>query len=266
VTRIKVYDRFSFATEAFRLIERVPTEEWEGLKANAIQYLQAGKYSIDAEETLRDGGFALWKANNKSNKTGDFEVLFRTAKIPEYVAFERQYHDVRFTWVSRALDLLGHSIWYIAVDLDASEEVKSVQVPALKITSETVDRALNDAETLIRANGAASGLDRVHTAFHGYLQAVCEEANLTFTHDSGITFLFQLIRKEHPKLKFADYEAATRTEPIHRSMSKIVDTLDSLRNQNSLAHPNELLLGEAEAMLTINSVRTLLHYLNNKLA
>jgi Abortive infection C-terminus len=55
-------------------------------------------------------------------------------------------------------------------------------------------------------------------------------------------------------------------EPIHRSMSKIVDILDSLRNQNSLAHPNELLLGEAEAMLTINSVRTSLHYLNNKLA
>src|SRR5262249_18023589 len=117
--------------------------------------------------------------------------------------------------VSRALELLGHSIWYIAVDLDASEGIRSVQIPALKITSETVDRALSDAETLIRANGAASGLDRVHTAFHGYLQTVCEEANLTFTPDSSITFLFQLIRKDHPKLKFANYEAAAKIEPIH---------------------------------------------------
>jgi hypothetical protein len=37
-----------------------------------------------------------------------------------------------------------------------------------------------------------------------------------------------------------------------------------LRNQASVAHPNVDLLAEPEAMLFINSVRCLLHYLNAK--
>jgi hypothetical protein len=264
ITRVKLYDRFSFHTEVFSLIERVPAEEWENLKGNAIRYLQAGKYSSDAEDTLRNGGFELWRASNKSYKQ-EFEILYRTAKIPEYVVLEGQFKDARFSWIATTLEKLGHPIWYIAADLDASEEVQSVSVPTLKITSEAVDRALSDAESLIRANGATSGLDRVHTAFHGYLRAVCEEANINFAADSGITHLFQLIRAGHPKLRLSDPEAAKRMDQIHRGMARVVDALNPLRNQSSMAHPNDPLLDEPEAMLAINCVRTLLHYLNGKL-
>ncbi|HVS87999.1 MAG TPA: abortive infection family protein [Candidatus Acidoferrum sp.] len=264
VTRIKIYDRFSFNTEVFNLVERALAGEWESLKGSAIRYLQAGKYSPDAEDTLRNGGFELWKAKNKSYKQ-EFEVLYKTAKIPEYVMLEGLFKDARFTWIAAALEKLGHPIWYIAADLDASEEVQSVPVPTLKITSEAVDRALSDAESLIRANGATSGLDRVHTAFHGYLRAVCEEANINFAADSEITHLFQLIRASHPKLRLADPEAAKRMDQIHRGMARIVDALNPLRNQSSMAHPNDPLLDEPEAMLAINCVRTLLHYLNSRL-
>jgi hypothetical protein len=34
----------------------------------------------------------------------------------------------------------------------------------------------------------------------------------------------------------------------------------------SLAHPNECLIGEPEAMLVVNATRTILHYLDAKLA
>lgn len=44
----------------------------------------------------------------------------------------------------------------------------------------------------------------------------------------------------------------------------IVDALNPLRNRASLAHPNESLLAEPEAMLVINSVRTLLHYIDSR--
>jgi hypothetical protein len=264
ITRVKLYDRFSFHTEVFSLIERVPTEKWENLKGNAIRYLQAGKYSLEGEETLKNDGFELWKATNKSYKK-EFEVLYRTAKIPEYVVLEGQAKDARFSWIATALEKLGHPIWCIAADLDASEEVQSVPVPTLRITSEAVDRALSDAESLIRANGATSGLDRVHTAFHGYLRAVCTEANINFAADSGITHLFQLLRASHPKLQLADTQAAKRMDQIHRGMARIVDALNPIRNQSSLAHPNDPLLDEPEAMLAINCVRTLLHYLNSRL-
>jgi len=48
-------------------------------------------------------------------------------------------------------------------------------------------------------------------------------------------------------------------------MAQIVDVLNPVRNQKSRAHPNEDLLEEPETMLFVNAVRTLLHYLNDKM-
>jgi hypothetical protein len=48
-------------------------------------------------------------------------------------------------------------------------------------------------------------------------------------------------------------------------MATVVDVLNPLRNKASVAHPNEQLLAEPEALLVINSVRTLLNYLDLKL-
>jgi hypothetical protein len=51
-------------------------------------------------------------------------------------------------------------------------------------------------------------------------------------------------------------------DQVLRCISKIVDAVDSIRNQKSLAHPNPVLLEDPEAMLAINCIRTMLHYLN----
>jgi hypothetical protein len=51
---------------------------------------------------------------------------------------------------------------------------------------------------------------------------------------------------------------------ILRAMGAILDALNPLRNKASVAHPNPVLLPETEAMLVINSVRTILHYLDEK--
>ncbi len=58
------------------------------------------------------------------------------------------------------------------------EGMEGVAAPSPAITSNVVDRAISDAETLIRTTGATSGVDRIHTALHGYLRAVCDDAEL----------------------------------------------------------------------------------------
>ena len=45
-----------------------------------------------------------------------------------------------------------------------------------------------------------------------------------------------------------------------------MDALNPARNRGSVAHPNEELLDPDEAMLFINSARTVLQYLDAKLA
>lgn len=69
-----------------------------------------------------------------------------------------------------------------------------------------------------------------------------------------------LLKEKHSALATKD----TNTEHILKSMANILDKLNPLRNNSSLAHPNEVLLGPDEAMLVINTVNTLLGYLNNK--
>lgn len=142
---------------------------------------------------------------------------------------------------------------------------EAVMAPTLRVTSSTVERAISDAESLIRTNGPTSGVDRIHTALHGYLIAVCEEAGIAHAKRPTTMELFSLIRNRHAAFHSTEAQAS-ETVTILRSLSKLIDTLNSVRNEASLAHSNEQLLDEPEAFLMINAARTVLHYLDAKLA
>lgn len=139
-----------------------------------------------------------------------------------------------------------------------------VATPRPSITSDVVERALNDAETLIEKHDATSGIDRVHTAFHGFLQAVCNASSIPFSKDANMPALLAAIRDNHPMfaVKGPRDEEITR---VIRSLGTIIDALNTIRNRASIAHPNPELLGATEAMLMVNVVRSLLHYLDTKL-
>ncbi len=146
---------------------------------------------------------------------------------------------------------------------DQLESSSSVAFVATSITSDVVERAINDAETLIRTRGATSGVDRLHTALHGYLRKTCVDAAIAFDDGATMTTLFKRIRADHPAFQ-EDGPRAQDITQIMRAMSSIMDALNPLRNNASVAHPNEILLDEPEAMLAINAARTILHYLDAK--
>jgi hypothetical protein len=140
-----------------------------------------------------------------------------------------------------------------------------VPAPRLATTSAVVERALRDAEELLARNGATSCVDRVHTALHGYLREVCAAAGLEAPADAGLPLLLKTLRERHPSFtapspRFEDITA------VLRSLGSIVDKLNPIRNTATVAHPNDDLLPTAEAMLVVNAVRTILHYVEAKLA
>lgn len=139
-----------------------------------------------------------------------------------------------------------------------------IESPVLKVTSDVVARAINDARQLIKENGATSGVDRVHTALHGYLKAICEENNILHPEDPTINQLYKAIRDNHPSLKSSNPHEQENVDKILRSLSGALDALNPLRNKSSLAHPNKNLLNEEEATFVINTAYTILHYLNSK--
>jgi len=148
---------------------------------------------------------------------------------------------------------------------DRLEGVCPVSSKKPAITSAVVERAIDDAEQLLEKTGATSAVDRLHTVLHGYLRAVCDDARITYSKNTMMSGLFSLIRNQHPT--FADL--GPRKDEILRvlrSMSGIMDLLNPIRNESSVAHPNKDLLDPPEAALVINTARTILHYLDMKLA
>ena len=144
------------------------------------------------------------------------------------------------------------------------EGAAPVAAPDLQSGTRAVETALADAEVLLKSSGPLSAVDRVHTALHGYLEVVAADAGLSIPKDASSTFLFGLIRKGHPKL-CTDGGQAEHIAKLWRQLGAILDALQPVRDRGSLAHPNDALLGEPEAMLVVNVVRSVLRYLKDKL-
>lgn len=140
-----------------------------------------------------------------------------------------------------------------------------VAQPTLQTTSEAVERAIADAEALIVSTGAPSSVDRVHTALHAHMIAICAKANLAYPDDAGLTVLFKVVREHHPVFREMGHRAADVTQVL-RACATILDALGPVRNRASGAHPNPAVLPVPEAMLVVNVARTLLHYFDSKLS
>jgi hypothetical protein len=149
--------------------------------------------------------------------------------------------------------------------LRLASELEGIQVPeGVGADRASVARAIADAEVLVRSNGPVSGIDRVHTALHGYLIAACVKEGSSYPAEPTMTKLLKLLRSGHPRLKDLG-PRSTDIERVLNSFGNVLDALNPLRNQASVAHPNESLLDEAEARLVLNGAKTILAYLDEKL-
>jgi hypothetical protein len=244
-----------------QLVSEHNSTVWGLLKRNVVRYLQQ-KGEKAAAQILADTPFELWHG---TNGFGDpFELLYLNTDINTYINFDAQKRTQtanHYRAIADAMSELDNPIRFIVVEI-SKDEGDAVEIPDLKITSATVERALDDFEILSRGKGGAiSGVDRIHTALHAYLETVCDEAGIGHKEDADITALFQLIRDNYPKMR----NPTPEVQKILRALAQIVNALNPVRNHMSMAHPNEELLDEREAMLVVNAVKGLLHYLNAKL-
>jgi len=129
---------------------------------------------------------------------------------------------------------------------------------------EFVHRAITDAETLLKVNGATSAVDRIHAALHGFLLRVCRDASISLPDAPPLPAVFKILRAQHPAFRAIGPRSADIVQ-IMRAAGSILDVINPLRNRASMAHPNDELLGPEEALLVINISRSILQYLDTKL-
>jgi hypothetical protein len=131
-----------------------------------------------------------------------------------------------------------------------------------KVSSTVVKQALADAAVLLRERGAASAVDRIHTALHGYLEALCSRHGLPAKEGANVPSLFKCVRSHHPALR--DTSDASPSVKALQGLAQVVEALNTARNHNSLAHPNDALLDTHDATLALNCANALIQYLDSK--
>jgi hypothetical protein len=239
-----------------------PPEVWQKIKSLTIRLLTKRHCSVAAH--LLDK--FPFEVREGTNFFGDeFRVLYCEAALEDYVeaeGYRTATYRSDFQVIANTLaETSPHYIRFIAVGLRTDDRSEPVAAPILANSSALVEQALHDAEVLMLSRGAVSAVDRAHTAFHAFLKAICHKASIALNNDAGITEIFAAIRRSHPALASSGPHSESVSKML-RSLGTIVDTVNYLRNRGSVAHPNEQLLDEPEAMLVINSIRTLLHYLD----
>jgi hypothetical protein len=156
---------------------------------------------------------------------------------------------------------LNNEFVLLAQRLEAGVGVAS---PATVYTSEFVKRTLEEVEHAVMSRRETSGVDRIHSAMHGYLRLVCDKAGIKYIQDDRIVDLFKKLLAEHAALRHLGPRPQD-TATITRSFCAVVTVIDPIRNKATFAHPTPGLLGVPEAMLVINAARTILHYVDAKL-
>jgi hypothetical protein len=160
----------------------------------------------------------------------------------------------------RKLDL-NKQLLEVAVRLESDG---LVETPKIAQTGDVVFEALRDAEVLLEKRGPKSAVDRAHTALHGYLKKLCADRRVTTPSDASLTAVFKVMREN-----FAEFSSTiphdSEAKRVFGSMASALDSLNTIRNRATLAHPNELLLEAPEAMLFINLSRAVLAYIETKM-
>ena len=151
---------------------------------------------------------------------------------------------------------------YQVQDGELIESVPVVEPPTVELSPrDSVAKALADATALLFQGGAASGIDRAHTALHGDLIHLCRTENIAVPSDASTTRLFRGLRKGHVAFAPQGNRAADITKVLN-ALASVLDSLSPIRNRASLVQPNEL-LEEPEAMVALNATRTLLRYIQD---
>ncbi|WAK02797.1 abortive infection family protein [Methylobacter sp. YRD-M1] len=242
----KLKGRFMLALQK-AIVKKFDAGDW-----NEIGYLTGQHdYIVHHRRLLRSLGFG-----DDDYGSCVFEVLNHFWQYDESALFQVAEHEkIRPYLEKHHLDVLS--------DLGISDAHVPTVFQSPLSAGEVVRRALADSEKLLQSNGAVSAVDRLHTALHGYLRSVCADAQIPVADGASITALFKAVRTNHPSLQDLGPQANEITRVL-TAFSTVIDSINTIRNHASIAHPNENLLSDDEASLGVNAVRTIFNYLVKK--
>lgn len=230
---------------------------------------EAGKADASGKESLVKIARLLPICNIFLEETGIFTrrewdtyctILHIQAPIDRQDLLESQKHIIQ----SVAEKLYGRQgdNYLTAVEIGILvEHYESVDLSVIAVTK-IISQAISDAELFMKEGKYNSAFDRVHTAFHGYLRKTLYDMNVLYEESETLS---QLYNKLHAKIitHISSPHIAGLVKTLIRSASGIISSVNDIRNKHSLAHPNEEIIAEREALLAIRIIGDLSDYIDS---
>lgn len=147
----------------------------------------------------------------------------------------------------------------IAARLEQSTPVAAIEAIAQIGNEHDLDVVAKAVLDLIEKNEFVAGLDRLHTFVTGFLRSLCEKRTLQVDRGKPLHSLFgQYVRALHE----GGHIQSKMVVSILRSLNGPLEAFNDVRNNQSLAHDNDLLNHE-EAILIFNHVTSAVRFLRD---
>lgn len=234
-------------------------EKWEKIRTAAMRLL-TGRGKKSASGILSS---YRWRLCHGTNGFGDeFSYLDANLDLDDYSKLGERQSDPAFNRdvrdVAQTITELGEYCRFVVVNLNQDIGELHVPAPIIEAPDRVLRECLSNAEEEIRKGNSVVAVDRMHTALHAFLRNKCAAKGIAAEDDAAITRLVKLLRES------LDPSINDNTIRILVSCAAAVDALNTIRNNHSLAHPNQKLLDNDEALLCVNMVKSIFSFLNAK--
>jgi len=252
-------------------VSRIPDENFAVMKRIAVHLMESREEC--ERDSLRHFENTPYELRVSTNRYGEkFYFLWWLAGADEYAAMERllgagcYLQRNAFPCICEVFNSLNVNVELILMEQGSDEgsRVKAVPSPNIQASSQVIETALRESEGLLQTKDAPNALQHVYTAFHSYLKEICEQQRIRVSSLADLGELFHQLRTHHSKLRVDDSQSGKMMVEIHMGFARVIEGLNVAQNRRSPARAAAL-LEPAEAMLFINAVRTMLHYLESRL-
>jgi hypothetical protein len=145
----------------------------------------------------------------------------------------------------------------IIARLRLSRSVPEVDAFTASVNALDFTAAAKHIRAAIDANEPATALDRVHVFLMKFLRALCEKRGITVSRDKP---LHSLMGEYIKQLRAAGHLESEMTERILKTSISNLEAMNTVRNDQSLAHDNPM-LNHDEAVLIVSHIGGLVRFL-----
>lgn len=197
---------------------------------------------------------------NRLRRFWEIESNFIVAKLTTDMAqYWKSQKLIKNLEITKNEDSLYTECIKIADRLKNEKQILNQNVITGEFDDKEISRLLNDIQNNIKIDQPQLVLDRLHTYLVSYFRNLCKKHDIEYFQNDTINNLCGKYKKHLEANSLIETEMSKR---IIGSIISLLESFNSIRNDKSFAHDNEI-LSYAESVFVIENVLSILKFIES---